>query len=111
MEFPYLYKATREKGIRKIAIRYSEAEPIENLKSQIKNGTPLLDWVWIDTNTKLPVDKDLVEKLKQFKTCLVCPERWGRPEDISKYQEKIQKMKFQLNAVMTSLKYARSWEK
>lgn len=111
VEFPYLYKATRKDGFRKIAVRYSEAEPVEMTEAQIVDGQPLLDWVWIDTNTRLPLDDRTIETLKKFKTCLVCPERWGRPKDIPKYIEEIKKLNFPLDAVMTALDYASQWEK
>ena len=110
VEFPFIYRATRKEGFKKIAIRFSEAEPIEMAEAQIKDGIPLVDWVWIDTNTKLPLNENIIERLKPFKTCLVCPERWGRPEDIEKYKEEIKKLNFNLDAVMTSLKYAEEWE-
>lgn len=110
VEFPYLYRATRNDGFRKIAVRYSEAEPIEFVEAQMKNGRPLLDWVWIDTNTTLPLDDEIIQRLSPFKTCLVCPDRWGRPEDIDKYIEEIDYLGFELDAVMTSLKFAERWE-
>lgn len=110
VEFPYLYRSTRKEGIREIAVRYSEAEPIEMAEAQIINNQPLLDWVWIDTNTTLPLDKNIINKLKPFKTCLVCPERWGRSQDIKSYAKKIKELDFQLDAVMTSLRYAEQWE-
>ena len=111
VEFPYLYKATRKLGFRKIAVRYSEAEPIEAVLAQVIGGETLLDWVWIDTNTELPIDTNILEKLKIFRTCLVCPERWGRPEDISKYKNIITINNYKIDAVMTSLKYADFWIK
>ena len=110
VEFPYLYKATRKDGFRSIAVRYSEAEPIEGVLAQSKDGRPLLDWVWIDTNTQLPLDAVTVKKLQPFKTCLVCPDRWGRPEDIPAYAEKMKKLGFSLDAVMTSEEYASQWQ-
>ena len=111
VEFPYLYRATRKKNIREIAVRYSEAEPIEMAEAQIINNQPLLDWVWIDTNTILPLNNDIVNRLKLFKTCLVCPERWGRPQDIEPYAKKIKELNFQLDAIMTARQYAKQWEK
>lgn len=106
VEFPFIYKATRE-GIKEIAIRYSEDEVIEQaLKHKGK-----ADWVWIDTNTVLPIDGVIVEKLNGFKTCLVCPERWGRPQDIHNYVEQMKKLNFKLDAVMTAVQYAEQWEK
>lgn len=110
VEFPYLYRATRKESIRNIAARYSESEPIEAAEAQIINGKPLLDWVWIDTNTMLPLNKDIINRLKPFKTCLVCPERWGRPKDIAPYAQKIKDLNFKLDAVMTSQKYAEQWK-
>ena len=110
VEFPYLYRASRKDGVRNIAVRFSEAEPIEAVEAQIQNGNPLVDWVWIDTNTILPLNEDIVERLKPFKTCLVCPERWGRPEDIVPYIKKMKKLNFKLDAVMTTEKYAKIWE-
>jgi hypothetical protein len=110
IEFPYFYKATRKDKFRRIAVRYSEAEPIEFAEAQIIGGTPLIDWVWIDTNTKLPLDNEIINRLKPFKTCLVCPERWGRPEDVESYIDKIKELGFELDAVMTSLDCAEKWK-
>jgi len=111
VEFPFIYRATRKDRFRKIAVRYSEAEPIESVEAQFsKKGEPLLDWVWIDTNTKLPLDENIVRRLSAFKTCLVCPERWGRPEDIENYANKINELGFNLDAVMTNMKYAEKWK-
>lgn len=111
VEFPYLYRATRKDLERNIAVRFSEAEPIEAVEAQIVNGQPLLDWVWIDTNTRLPLSKDIVARLKPFKTCLVCPERWGRPEDIVPYAKSMSTIDFRPSAVMTALTHAETWEK
>ena len=105
VESPYLYRASRD-GERSIAIRYSEDEPIE-LVNKYKNR---VDWVWIDTNTKLPLDAQNIVHLQGFKTCLVCPERWGRPNDIILYRKQMQLYNFELNAVMTSLNCAKYWE-
>ena len=105
IEFPYLYKASRS-GERAMAVRFSEDEPIELLQ----NYNHLVDWVWIDTITKLPVDKENVKFLSKMKTCLVCPERWGRPEDIISYRKKLNLLGFKLNAVMTNENYFKLWE-
>jgi len=105
VEFPYLYRAARE-GERRIAVRYSEDESIDTvLKYQ-----NLVDWVWIDTNTMLPLDRPTAEKLRGFKLCLVCPERWGRPGDIISYREKLQELGIELDAVMTSVSQANKWK-
>lgn len=109
VEFPFIFKAGFGTGVpglnKRVAIRYSEAEPIEQallLKGQY-------DWVWIDSNTKLPLDKTVVEQLKGFKTCLVSPDRWGRPEDILPYRREIRELNFQLDAVMVGSEYVDQW--
>jgi hypothetical protein len=104
VEFPYIYRASRE-GNRHIAIRYSEDEPIENsLKYSGK-----VDWVWIDTNSQLPLSSEICNHLSPFRTCLVCPERWARPQDIVPYRRRMADLAFEPNAVMTSLEYVPHW--
>ena len=105
VEMPYLYKASGQ-GVKKIAVRYSEYEPIE----LIENFRGKVDWVWIDTATVLPLNKKIVKQLKGFKTCLVCPERWGRPEDIAVYKKKMKNLGFSPTAVMTAVSYISDWE-
>lgn len=105
VEFPYIYRAARA-GVRNIAMRYSEDEAIET----VLKYKGMVDWVWIDTNTRLPLDETVVEQLKGFKTCLVCPERWGRPQDIPVYIEKMKALNFKLDAVMTAQQYVPQWE-
>lgn len=105
VEFPYIYRAARQ-GVRAIAMRYSEDESLETaLKYK-----GIVDWLWIDTNTKLPLTAEVISKIKDFKICLVCPERWGRPEDIPVYRQKMMALHFIPNAVMTALPYAECWE-
>ena len=96
VEFPYLYRATRTKDIKSIAVRFSEAEPIEMVQAQ----KGYVDWVWIDTNTQLPVKEAHIELLNEFKTCLVGPDRWGRPEETPLYLNKLKDMGLNLDAVM-----------
>lgn len=104
VEFPYLYRASRQ-GERAIAVRYSEDESIDIVRKYKK----MVDWVWIDTNTQLPIDKETINELHSMKTCLVCPERWGRPHDIAPYRQKMQLMGFEPTAVMTSMIYVQQW--
>ena len=84
VEMPYMYSATKN-GERNIAVRYSEYENILLAKYFIKK----LNWIWIDTATKLPLNRINIKILSKFKSCLVCPERWGRASDIKKYKKKI----------------------
>ena len=104
IEFPYLFRAVRQ-GERAIAIRFSEEESIELAKKY----TEKIDWIWIDTITQLPVDESSVPILNRFKKCLVCPERWGRPSDISNYKQLMYSLDFKIDAVMTSNQYIKLW--
>jgi len=76
VEFPFIYRAAF-KGIYdlhgRIAIRFSEIEPIE--QALLLKGK--FNWVWIDTNTKLPLTQDIYKQLKNagFKLALVSPDR------------------------------------
>jgi hypothetical protein len=105
VEFPYIYRASRA-GERAIAIRYSEDEPIE----LVNNYASKVDWVWIDTNTILPLNPVIVRQLKGMKTCLVCPERWGRPNDILAYRQNMKALNFTPTAVMTHKEVVHKWE-
>ena len=104
VEMPYMYSATKN-GERNIAVRYSEYENILLAKYFIKK----LNWIWIDTATKLPLNRINIKILSKFKSCLVCPERWGRASDIKKYKKKLIELNYIPTAVMTSLKYAKYW--
>ena len=104
VEMPYLYKATIN-GQRNIAVRFSEYENIF-LAKYFKNK---LKWVWIDTVTKLPINKNNKKILNKFKSCIVCPERWGRKQDIKIYKKKLKKIKFEPTAIMTSKKCVKNW--
>ena len=104
VEFPYLYRAAR-KGERAIAVRYSEDECIET----VLKYKGRVDWVWIDTISRLPLDAQVVEQLRGFKTCLVCPERWGRPQDIPAYRKQLAELGMQIDAVMTAEAHVGAW--
>ena len=104
VEMPYLYKATR-KGQKNIAVRFSEYENIFFAK-YFKNK---LKWIWIDTVTKLPINTNNKNILNKFKSCIVCPERWGRKQDIKIYKKKLKKIKFEPTAIMTSKNCVKNW--
>tara|TARA_Y100000768_G_C23986735_1_gene689341 strand:- start:637 stop:1221 length:585 start_codon:yes stop_codon:yes gene_type:complete len=104
VEMPYMYSATKE-GIKDIAVRFSEYEDIA-LANYFKRK---LHWIWIDTATKFPINKNNLKIIKKFKSILVCPERWGRATDIKKYKLKMNNLKFQPFAIMTNIKYIKKW--
>ena len=106
VEFPYLYKAT-VKGERNIAIRFSEKEPIANLNLFVDK----LDWVWIDTITRLPVNSLNVNQLNKFQSCLVCPSIWGNEESISSVNKKVNDLGLNLKSIITNLNQISKWLK
>lgn len=105
VEFPFIYRYTKEWN-KKVSIRYSEAEVIEQAQAFKWKA----DYLWIDTNTTLPIDKEIIEKMKWFTTCLVSPDRWGRPEDIIPYKEKMKELGFELDMVMVWEEYSNLWD-
>ena len=105
VEFPFIYKSSR-KGFKNTSIRFSEEESISTVKKYISR----IDWVWIDTFSKLPVNKDNIKILNKFKKCLVSPDRWNRSEDIKKYIKIMKQKNFSINCVMTSEKTVKVWE-
>jgi hypothetical protein len=105
VEMPYMYSATKI-GQKNIAVRFSEYEDI----ALAKYFKTKLKWVWIDTATKLPLDKENIKILNKFKSCLVCPERWGRIKNIHIYKKKLKKLNFSPTAIMTSLKCLKYWK-
>ena len=117
VEFPFIFKAASEGkhssdtffGLNgRIAIRYSEAEPLANAL-QFKG---IFKWAWTDTITRLPLDARIYEQLigARYKIALVSPERWGRPDDLSAYMTYMKNEGIKLDAVMTDIKYAGQWE-
>ena len=106
VEMPYMYSATN-KGVKNIAVRFSEYEDIA-LAKYFQNQ---LKWIWIDTATKLPLTLKNLKIISKFKSVLVCPERWGRPNDIKKYKKKMNYLGFKPSAIMTNKKYLKEWLK
>ena len=101
---PYMYSAANA-GEKNIAVRYSEYEDISFSKYFMNK----LDWIWIDTTTTLPINKKNKKILNNFKSCLVCPERWGRKKDIKVYKSRMKRINFQPTAIMTSKNCIKYW--
>jgi hypothetical protein len=84
MSIPFMVKWSK-KGFRKMAVRFSEYEPLEFTMK----FTGLAEWVWVDCfngNTHSP---DVLAVLqKNFKVCIVSPELQGySPEQILHFKE------------------------
>jgi hypothetical protein len=96
LSLPYLVKYMK-KGISKIAVRFSEYEPMEF----VMNFAGKVEWVWIDCFTHFPLNMENYRILKEnFKLCLVSPELQGYHTDkIAEFREQLKDMK--IDAVCT----------
>ncbi|MDQ2730502.1 MAG: hypothetical protein M3Y56_02495 [Armatimonadota bacterium] len=74
--FPMI-RLLSEGGERRIALRFSESEPVEGVVAMAGK----VDWVWVDCFTRLPFTPEDYRRLKEcgFKLCVVSPELQGRP--------------------------------
>lgn len=104
VEYPYILQSNALDGPLDIAVRFSEQETIQNVSCQ--RGR--LNWVWLDCVTKNPVEMEHIPILSTFKNCLVCPSRWRRPKEIPQYRDFFND-NMRLDAVMTEMKYADTW--
>jgi len=99
--FPFLIKTARSKESR-AAVRLSEFESIET----VRNLSGIVDWVWVDCFTKLPLDASEADELRdvfEFKLCFVSPELQGRNSDreILDFKENLIRYKIEGDAVCT----------
>jgi hypothetical protein len=104
VSLPFLVKLSN-KGFSKMAVRFSEREPIE-LAMQFAGK---VDWLWVDCFTHLPLHKDNYALLKKyFKICIVSPELHGHPISlIQEFKEQLKGM--EIDAVCT--KKPESWQR
>jgi hypothetical protein len=64
------------RGERRVAVRYSEYEPIEFALAFAGQA----EWCWVDCFTRLPLDASTYNQLRQhFKLCVVSPELQKHP--------------------------------
>jgi hypothetical protein len=104
VEYPYILQRDTKNGPLNVAVRFSEQEKIQSVACQ--QGR--LKWVWIDCVSCNPVSKKDIPILNNFNKCLVCPSRWGRQNEISKYKKFFEE-KLEINAVMTTSELAVYW--
>jgi hypothetical protein len=101
---PTLVKLLR-RGERKVAVRYSEFEPVESCLAFAGQA----DWVWADCFTRQPFDAASYAKLKpHFKLCLVSPELQGHGRAaIPRYRQQLKDLGVELDAVCTD--FVQDW--
>jgi hypothetical protein len=96
VSLPYIVKLSNQ-GFTKMAIRFSEYEPIQLAQQFIGK----CDWVWVDCFSTFPLTMEMYEILKpHFKICLVSPELQAMPIDqIQVLRKTVQNM--EIDAVCT----------
>ncbi|MFM6983083.1 MAG: hypothetical protein ACKOXF_03050 [Chitinophagaceae bacterium] len=96
LSLPFLIKYMK-KGISKIAVRFSEYEPLEF----VMKFAGKVEWVWVDCFNDLPLNQENYQLLKEhFKICLVSPELQGY--EVSRIEEFKQILSgMQIDAVCT----------
>lgn len=85
-----------------LAVRFSEWEPIEYALSFSGKAK----WVWVDCFTRLPMDKNICERLKDagYRICLVSPELQNHPvTQIGVFKKQLELERCKIDAVCTEL--------
>lgn len=98
--FPFLLR-TATAGERRCCVRFSEYESIQTVFSL----TGLVEWVWVDCFSRLPLTVAQFKELKQrgFMLCFVSPELQGRNswQEISSFVSEVKSMEIKPDAVCT----------
>ena len=105
--FPMI-KLLCDMGERNIALRFSELEGLDT----IRNMAGKADWVWVDCFTRLPIDRESYQELKQlgYKLCLVSSELEGQPEKIEQYRDFLAEEGIVMDAVCTKVYNINKWQ-
>jgi len=104
--FPMIHHLSNQ-GERKCAVRFSEFEGLDTVMAM--GGK--IDWVWVDCFSKLPIDLNSYNQLKQagFKLCLVSPELQSRQQDIDNYRNWLAKQGIVFDAICTKYHNIDQW--
>jgi len=91
------------------ASRFSEYESLDTSISLIKNS--LINWIWIDTFSTLPITSKNVEIFNSLKAkkCLTSPDLTGRPFEIENYAKKINSIGLKLDAICCKRNNIKKW--
>ena len=104
--FPMI-KLLSDMGERNIAIRFSEYEGMDTVRAMAGK----VGWVWVDTFTRLPVDKAIFDEMKGlgYRLCLVSPELQGQGEKIGAYRQRLAEDGIVFDAVCTKVYNIEKW--
>ena len=104
--FPMI-KLLSDVGEKNIAVRFSEFEGMDTVRAMAGK----IDWIWVDTFTRLPIDRKIFDEMKKlgYKLCLVSPELQGQQEKISAYKEQLAKDGIVFDAICTKSYNIEKW--
>ena len=105
--FPMIYLLSKN-GEKNIALRFSEFEGVDT----ILNMKEKVEWIWVDCFSKLPIDKENYQLLKEngFKFCLVSPELQGQNEKLSAYKKYLVNEGIVFDAICTKVYNVEKWK-
>jgi len=106
--FPMI-RLLSHQGEHKCAVRFSEYECLNTVMAM----KGVIDWVWVDCFTRLPIDTKSFRILKDagFKLCLVSPELQARPEDIESYRIELENSGIIFDAICCKVHNINKWTK
>ena len=104
--FPMI-KLLSDLGEHNIALRFSELEGLDT----IRNMAGKAKWVWVDCFSRLPIDKQSYQELKNmgYRLCMVSPELEGQPEKLSLYREQLSQEGSVMDAVCSKIYNVKFW--
>ena len=104
--FPMI-KLLSDLGEHNIALRFSELEGLDT----IRNMAGKAKWVWVDCFSRLPIDKQSYQELKNmgYQLCMVSPELEGQPETLSLYREQLSQEGIVMDAVCSKIYNVKFW--
>ena len=105
--FPMI-KLLSDMGEKNIAVRFSEFEGMDTVR--VMAGK--INWIWVDTFTKLPIDRKIFDEMKRlgYKLCLVSPELQGQAEKIPDYKDLLIKEGILFDAICTKSYNIEKWK-
>jgi len=95
------------KGEKKIAIRFSEFEGIDTIRSMSQK----VCWIWVDCFSKLPITFKSYKIFKKYKykLCLVSPDLQNQSEKLEKYKLYIKNEGISFDLICTKLHNIKRW--
>jgi len=104
---PMVYSMTNQ-GVRDIALRMSELEPIE----MVLKMSERVSWVWVDCFSTNPLFLEDFLHLKEIglRVCLVSPELQGRPNETEAYVKEIRERGYIPDMVCSKIEKRKIWK-